>query len=150
MPEYIEISLNGASVRAVLLEDQAPQSVAAVRDALPIESPAIHCMCSGECVWLLDDRVPLVEEENAFTYMSQGDICIGYKHEIVIVYGRRCATRGRKGYMHFNVFAMVRDLDAMDRFAKECEPIMSMGSGIIQIRSVVRDAELETPVGTTA
>jgi hypothetical protein len=137
MSEYIEVTLNGASVQAVLLEDQAPKTVAAVKAALPIQSPAIHCMCSGECVWLQDDAVPLVEEENAFTYMSQGDICIGYKHEIVIVYGRRCATRGRKGYMHFNVFATVRDLDAMDRFAQECEPIMSMGSGIIEVRTLV-------------
>ena len=149
MAEYIEITLNGATVQAVLREDLAPKTVAAVKAALPIESPAIHCMCSGECVWLLDDRVPLVEEENAFTYMSQGDICIGYKHELVIVYGRRCATRGRKGYMYFNVFAEVRDLDAMDRFAKECEPIMSMGSGIIEVRSSVT-APSEAMAGSTS
>lgn len=136
MSEYIEIELNGATVQALLLAEEAPQTVAAIKEALPVTSKAIHCMCSGECVWLQDDGVPKVEEENPQTYMSQGDISIGYKHELVIAYGRRCATRGKKGYMHFNVFAEVRDIEAMNRFAKECEPIMSDGSGMISVRLV--------------
>jgi hypothetical protein len=36
--------------------------------------------------------------------------------------------------MRFNVFAMVRDLDAMDRFAKVAAPIMSDSTGTIGVR----------------
>jgi len=134
MAQHIEVELNGVVVTALLLEDAAPKTVDALVKALPMSSKAIHCICSGECVWFQHDHVPIVEEENATTYFSQGDISLGYKHEFVIAYGRRCAARGFKGYMRFNVFAMVRDLDAMDRFAAVSAPIMSDGTGTISVR----------------
>lgn len=132
--QTIEIELNGIVVTAEMRPDMAPKTVEAIWEALPIVSPAIHCICSGECVWLQHDDVPVVPEENATTYFSQGDISLGYKHEIVIAYGRRCAARGFKGYMHFNVFAMVQDRSGMDPFAEVSASIMSQGTGDLIIR----------------
>lgn len=140
MARYIEIELNGVTVKAVLREDGAPRTVAAVVQALPLSGRAIHCICSGECVWFESEQVPLVPavgmEENLTIYFSQGDIALGPRHEFLIIYGRRCASRSLRGYVPYSAFAMVRDLDAMDRFAKVAAPIMSDGSGEIRVRNV--------------
>ena len=134
MPRYLEIDLAGVTVTAVLREDVAPKTVAALVDVLPVTARAAHCICSGECIWFTSDRLPVPEPENATAYMSQGDIVLGPRHEFVIAYGRRCAMRGFSGYYPANAFAMVRDLDAMDRFAEVSRKTLTEGAQTITVR----------------
>lgn len=117
VPEQIELQLEDVIVNAVVRFDVAPINAAAFLKALPITSRAAHCICSGECVWFKTESVPIAQPENETVYLSQGDIAIGYDHDFLIAYGRRCSTRGFAGYLKYNPIAMVRDMDAMDRFA---------------------------------
>jgi hypothetical protein len=130
----IEIELEGSVVTACLLEDTAPKTVAAFLEALPLSSNAIHCICSGECVWFQDDAVPIATKENETVYLSQGDIAIGYDHDFLIAYGRRCATRGFRGWLPYNPIATVRDMDAMDAFAKVAHATEFEGQKSISVR----------------
>jgi hypothetical protein len=134
MPRYLAIELGGVTVRAVLREDVAPRTVAALVGALPITARAAHCICSGECVFFTSEQLPLVDPENATAYVSQGDVVLGPRRELVIVYGRRCSMRGFSGYYPSNAFAMVRDLDAMDRFAEIGRKTLMEGAKPITVR----------------
>lgn len=46
-PRSIELTVPGASARAVLWNDLAPKTVAAVLEALPVELDLLHCKWSG-------------------------------------------------------------------------------------------------------
>lgn len=134
MPRYLEVDLAGVPVHALLREDVAPKTIDALLKVLPMSARAMHCTCSGECVWFDSERLPVVAPENSTVYLSQGDIVLGPSHEFVIAYGRRCAMRGFSGYHPCNVFAIVRDLDAMDRFAEVCRKIKMDGAKPITVR----------------
>jgi len=134
MAREIEVVLEGIAVNAVLREDAAPKTVAALLRALPITSTAVHCICSGECIWFKSDQVPIAFPETETVYLSQGDIALGYDNDFLIAYGRRCSTRGFKGYLPYNPIAVVRDLDAMERFAKVAHSIEFEGGKAISVR----------------
>jgi hypothetical protein len=86
-----EHSLNGE-----LFPDRAPESVAAFRDLLPLESELLHVRWSGYAIWVNIDDVELPElpRENHTVYPSRGDILLypGYKNaqEILIACGPTC------------------------------------------------------------
>lgn len=133
MSERIEISLEDIKVTAVLRDDVAPKTVDLFVRSLPLSSKAVHCICSGECIWFKDDSVPFALPENETIYLSQGDIALGYDHDFLIAYGRRCATRGFAGYLKYNPIAMVRDMDAMDAFAERAKAIEREGEKVITV-----------------
>jgi hypothetical protein len=47
MAKSIEVTVAGASARAVLWDDLAPRTVAALLESLPLELPLQHCKWSG-------------------------------------------------------------------------------------------------------
>ena len=65
MDRYIEVGLTKRSVVAVarLLEDEAPETVAAVWDSLPLEGPAFHAKYANNEVYTL--LTPFVSPEPA-------------------------------------------------------------------------------------
>lgn len=65
----------GVSAVAVLHEDQAPKSCAAVLSILPQRGPAHHATYSGsEAAFILDRDLPEVTRENATIKVIPGDL----------------------------------------------------------------------------
>jgi hypothetical protein len=79
-----------------LLEDEAPESIAVMRDFLPHESEVMHVRWSGHATWINIDEIdlPEVPRENHTVYPSRGDILFypGYRNEqeILIACGSTC------------------------------------------------------------
>lgn len=79
-----------------LLEDEAPESVAALREFLPLDSELMHVRWSGHAVWVNIDEADLsgVPRENHTVYPSRGDVLLypGYRNEqeILLACGPTC------------------------------------------------------------
>jgi hypothetical protein len=92
----IEFDVDGQVFVADLLEDEAPRSVEALRDFLPLESELMHVRWSGHATWINIDEVDLPEipRENHTVYPSRGDILLypGYRNEqeILVPCGPTC------------------------------------------------------------
>jgi uncharacterized protein DUF3830 len=50
-PRQIEVRVGGVAGRAVLWEELAPKTVAALIESMPIEAPLLHCKWSGRAVF---------------------------------------------------------------------------------------------------
>ena len=134
----MEIELESVKVVATFLEEQAPKTCKAMSEALPLDAEAKHSTWSGNAIWFVSDKLPVVEPENAFCLMSQGDVVIypGIK-EVMVIYGRRAFSRGPStDNSPANVFAVVRDLDAMDRFAEKARNLVNVGAKRICLRKM--------------
>src|SRR6266540_199276 len=70
-------------------EAAAPQTIAAIRRLIPIESRLIHCRWSGESTWI-----------------PYGDFRPGIDYEIFFPYGA-CTTSSKVGQLAANHFATV-------------------------------------------
>jgi len=92
----IEFDIEGQVFVADLLEDEAPRSVEALREFLPLESELMHVRWSGHATWINIDEVSLPEipRENHTVYPSRGDILLypGYRNEqeILVPCGPTC------------------------------------------------------------
>lgn len=93
----LEIVVGGDQTHSgVLLESEAPESVAAFRDLLPLESVLRHVRWSGHAVWVNIDDVglPEIPRENHTVYPSRGDVLFypGYRNEqeILLACGPTC------------------------------------------------------------
>lgn len=92
----IELIVGDKTYAATLLEDEAPESIAAMRAFLPLESELQHVRWSGFAGWVNIDEVelPALPRENHTVYPSRGDILLypGYKNdqEILIACGPTC------------------------------------------------------------
>jgi hypothetical protein len=81
---------------ADLKQEAAPESVAALRDLLPLESELMHVRWSGHATWINIDHIDLPElpRENHTVYPSRGDVLLypGYKNEqeILVACGPTC------------------------------------------------------------
>ncbi|QLH84524.1 DUF3830 family protein [Halosimplex pelagicum] len=81
---------------ASILESEAPESVAAMRDFLPLRSELLHVRWSGHATWVEIDEVNLPElpRENHTVYPSRGDVLLypGYRNEqeILLACGPTC------------------------------------------------------------
>ena len=79
-----------------LLPEAAPESVAALREMLPIKSKLMHVRWSGYATWInIDDAsLPDLPRENHTVYPSRGDVLLypGYKNdqEILVACGPTC------------------------------------------------------------
>jgi hypothetical protein len=96
---------------ARLEEEKAPQTVAAFRRLLPLESQVIHVRWSGESMWIPFGELDVgVDFENATTYPNPGEILLypgGVSEtELLFPYGH-VAFASRAGPLAGNHFATV-------------------------------------------
>ncbi|WP_332900117.1 DUF3830 family protein [Haladaptatus sp. CMSO5] len=92
----LEFIVGDQTFTATLLEDEAPESIAAIREFLPLDSEIQHVRWSGFAGWVNIDEVDLPDlpRENHTVYPSRGDVLLypGYKNdqEILIPCGPTC------------------------------------------------------------
>ena len=122
----------GVSCIAPMLDAAAPDTCAAVWDALPLSGDTVHGMYSGPEIFITADRLADVPPENGVHRAQPGDI--GYwlnppgryattperVVEVVLIYDRGAAIMGPDGQPTFvNLFAQVTgDWDAFRQAAK--------------------------------
>ena len=105
----LEITAGGYSFAARLEEEDAPQTVAAFRRMLPLESKIIHVRWSGEGGWMPWGDLELgIGPENATRYPSPGELIIfpgGVSEaELLLAYGY-VAFASKAGALAGNHFA---------------------------------------------
>jgi len=94
--EQLEFDIEGQTFTADLLVDEAPRSIEAIREFLPLESHLMHVRWSGHATWVNIDEIELPEipRENHTVYPSRGDILLypGYRNEqeILVPCGPTC------------------------------------------------------------
>ncbi len=82
--------------QAPLLTEDAPESIAAMREFLPLSSTLQHVRWSGIATWINIDEIelPALPRENHTVYPSRGDVLLypGYRNdqEILISCGPTC------------------------------------------------------------
>ncbi|EMA51604.1 DUF3830 family protein [Halococcus thailandensis] len=135
----LEFDIGGDVYTAELLEDEAPESIDAMRDFLPLESDLMHVRWSGHATWVNIDEIelPEVPRENHTVYPSRGDILLypGYRNEkeILVPCGSTCfkSPAGELAGNH------VANLDATQQELYELEQdTLKNGQKDITIREV--------------
>jgi Protein of unknown function (DUF3830) len=107
----LEIAAGGFEFRARFEEEDAPDTVAAFRGMLPLESRIIHVRWSGEGTWIpMGDRDVGIGPENATRYPSPGEL-IFYpggvsETELLVAYGY-VAFASKAGALAGNHFATI-------------------------------------------
>lgn len=92
----LDINIDGAVYNAELFEEDAPESIAALREHLPLDTEVMHVRWSGHAIWIsIDDlEMPDLPRENHTVYPSRGDVLLypGYRNpkEILIACGPTC------------------------------------------------------------
>lgn len=107
----LRIQAGGFEFEARLEEDDAPQTVAAFRRLLPLESRVIHVRWSGESMWIpFGDLDVGIGPENATRYPNPGEILLfpgGVSEtELLFPYGHT-AFGSKAGPLAGNHFATV-------------------------------------------
>jgi Protein of unknown function (DUF3830) len=107
----LDITVADLRFRARLEEAVAPESVAAFRRLLPLESRIIHARWSGEAAWIpFGDLEVGVGPENATCYPSPGELLLypgGVSEtEILLPYGH-AAFKSKAGILAGNHFATI-------------------------------------------
>src|ERR1041385_7485033 len=107
----LEIAVGGAHFEARLEEGVAPQTVAAFRRLLPLESKLIHARWSGEACWIPFGELDVgIGPENATAYPGPGQLLLypgGVSEtELLFPYGH-CAFASKAGRLAGNHFATV-------------------------------------------
>src|ERR1044071_8158128 len=73
----LEIEVGGARFEAHFEEGAAPQTVAAFRRLLPLESKLIHARWSGEACWIPFGELDVgIGPENATSYPAPGELLL--------------------------------------------------------------------------
>jgi hypothetical protein len=92
----LEIDVDGSVFRGTLLDHEAPESTAALREILPMESTLLHVRWSGFATWvnLEGSGLAAVPRENHTVYPSRGDVLLypGFKNdkELLLACGPTC------------------------------------------------------------
>ena len=107
----LEIAAGPFSFRAELLDDLAPDTVAAFRRMLPLDSRIIHVRWSGEGGWIPFGDLDLgIGPENATCYPSPGELVVypgGVSEtEILLAYGY-VSFASKAGALAGNHFATI-------------------------------------------
>src|SRR5947207_12684670 len=107
----LEIEVGGAQFEARLEESLAPQTVAAFRRLLPLESKLIHARWSGEACWIAFGELDVgIGPENATSYPSPGELLLypgGVSEtELLFPYGA-ASFASKAGALAGNHFATV-------------------------------------------
>ena len=109
----LEITAGPFSFRAELHEADAPETVAAFRRLLPLDSRIIHVRWSGEGGWIPWGDLDLgIGPENATRYPSPGELILypgGVSEtELLLAYGY-VAFASKAGALAGNHFATIRE-----------------------------------------
>jgi hypothetical protein len=107
----LEIAVGEVRFEARLEEEAAPQTVAAFRRLLPLESRLIHVRWSGESCWIPFGELDVgVGPENATSYPAPGEILLYpgeiSETEILFPYGPTCFA-SKAGQLAGNHFATI-------------------------------------------
>ena len=107
----LTITAGGFEFTAELLEEDAPNTVAAFREMLPLESRIIHVRWSGEGGWIPWGDLDLgLAPENATRYPSPGELILypgGVSEtELLLAYGY-VAFASKAGALAGNHFATI-------------------------------------------
>src|ERR671937_49728 len=107
----LEIAVGDYRFAARLEEEAAPQTVAAFRELLPLESRLIHARWSGEACWIPFGGLDVgIGPENATSYPAPGELLLypgGISEtELLFPYGSTCFA-SRAGQLAGNHFATV-------------------------------------------
>lgn len=107
----LEIAAGDFTFRARLEEDAAPQTVAAFRRLLPLESKIIHARWSGQSAWIPMGDLDLgIGPENATSYPAAGELLFypgGVSEtELLFPYGHTCFA-SKAGQLAGNHFATI-------------------------------------------
>ena len=107
----LEINASGFQLRARLEEEAAPETVAAFRRLLPLDSRIIHVRWSGEGGWIPWGDLDLgLGPENATRYPSPGELILypgGVSEtELLLAYGY-VAFASKAGALAGNHFATI-------------------------------------------
>ena len=105
----LEITAGGYGFAARLEEEDAPQTVAAFRRLLPLESRIIHVRWSGEAGWIPFGELDLgLGPENATSYPHPGELALypggESETELLFPYGY-CSFASKAGHLWANHFA---------------------------------------------
>ena len=109
----LEIEVGGTRFEARLEEDAAPQTIAAFRRLLPLESKLIHARWSGEACWIPFGALDVgIGPENATAYPAPGELLLypgGVSEtEILVPYGPT-QFASKAGVLAGNHFATIVD-----------------------------------------
>ena len=121
----LTITAGDLTFRARLLEKDAPQTVAAFRRLLPLDSQVIHVRWSGESMWIpWGDLDVGVGHENATRYPNPGEILLypgGLSEtELLFPYGH-VAFGSKAGPLAGNHFATVVDgIESLRELGTRC------------------------------
>jgi hypothetical protein len=119
----LELVVDGEVLTGDLLPDEAPESVAAVREFTPLETELLHVRWSGIATWIQIDDIDLPEipRENHTVYPAYGDLLLypGYRNEqeILVPCGPTCfkSPAGELAGNHFATLDTPReDLKAIE------------------------------------
>jgi Protein of unknown function (DUF3830) len=115
----LEIAVGEYRFAARLEEEAAPQTVAAFRRLLPLESRLIHVRWSGESCWIPFGELEVgVGAENATSYPAPGELLLypgGISEtELLFPYGPTCFA-SKAGQLAGNHFATI--VEGADRLA---------------------------------
>jgi hypothetical protein len=107
----LEIDAGGFEFKARFEEEDAPQTVAAFRGLLPLESRIIHVRWSGEGTWIpMGDLDVGIGPENATRYPSPGELIFypggASETELLLAYGY-VAFASKAGALAGNHFATI-------------------------------------------
>lgn len=102
---------------ATLLPERAPETVAALREFLPLQSELMHVRWSGHATWINIDEIELPDlpYENHTVYPSYGDLLLypGFRNEqeILVPCGPTCfkSPAGELAGNHFATLDTSRD-----------------------------------------
>ena len=146
----ISLPAEGVSAIAELIEDDAPNTSAAIWDLLPLRVKAIHDIWSGHLVLAHLDNNVQIEPENVLTYIPvPGDVFYYYRPpryvrgspygrsesaELGIVYDRDTRPQGPRGPEAVNLFANISS--GLDALARACEDMIYRGQKDLLIERV--------------
>jgi hypothetical protein len=132
----LEITAGDFSFKARLEDDAAPQTVAAFRRLLPLDSKIIQARWSGQSAWIpMGDLDVGIGPENATCYPAAGELLLypgGVSEtELLFPYGHTCFA-SKAGQLAGNHFATI--VQGGDRLQELGELVLWHGAQDISFR----------------
>jgi hypothetical protein len=129
------VELPDETLSGELLEDEAPESVAAMRAFMPHDSELMHVRWSGHATWVNIDEIDLPEipRENHTVYPSRGDVLLypGYRNEqeVLLACGPTCFKSPAGELAGNHVATLDADSDVLRRIEEA-----TLQDGVMDVR----------------